>query len=154
MKRTALAGKSGLQYNALIRYIEFLETLRWVESIVDSGTWISITTIGRSFRKLLDRDDNPSEISEEILDKLSTQTHGLDLRSQREERGEYARDLTKTTGREADSGRSQSCLFCGNIIKKHVITKEIDGEKYSFDKRECATLFVKFRDIYGREFFS
>ena len=154
MKRTPLAGKSGLQYNALIRYIEFLETLRWVESIVDSGTWISITTIGRSFRKLLDRDDSPSEISEEILDKLSTQTHGIDLRSQREERGEYARDLTKTTNREAYSGRSQSCLFCGNIIKKHAITKEMDGEKYSFDKRECATLFMKFRDIYGREFFS
>lgn len=134
MKRTVLAGKARLNYTALIRYLKFLKTLRWVDFSADSGSLISITTIGRNFKKLLDREDGPQDISKEVLTQLAVLSE--------------EKPLARSEGKE----RSQSCLFCGNEIKNRAVNKEIDGITYSFDKRECANFFVKFKDVYGKEF--
>jgi predicted transcriptional regulator len=134
MKRTVLAGKARLNYSALIRYLKFLKTLRWVDFSSDSGSLISITNVGRSFRKMLDREDGPQDISQEALNQLAALAE--------------EKSSAKVAGKES----SQSCLFCGNIIAGRAIRKEVDGVTYSFDKRECATLFSKFRDVYGKEF--
>jgi predicted transcriptional regulator len=134
MKRTVLAGKARLNYSALIRYLKFLKTLRWVDFSSDSGSLISITAVGRSFRKLLDREDVPQDISKEVLNQLTWLTEEI--------------SPAKVTYNES----SESCLFCGNTIEGRVVSKEIDGVTYSFDKRECAVLFSKFRDVYGKEF--
>lgn len=133
-KRTVLAGKARLNYSALIRYLKFLKTLRWVDFTLDSGSLISITAVGRNFKKLLDREDAPQDISKEVLEQLAV------LSSEE-----------KPLVRNADRS-SRACLFCGNDIKGRAITKEIDGVTHSFDRRECATLFLKFRDVYGKEF--
>lgn len=135
-KRTSLAGKTGLNYSALIRYVDFLKMLKWVDFTGDSGNLISITTIGRSFKKILEREEGPEGISEEVLEKLMAQSQ----------------TVSRTLSKEEASNRNQSCLFCGNIIKKHAVTREVEGKKYSFDKSQCATLFMKLRDVYGREF--
>jgi hypothetical protein len=134
MKRTVLAGKARLNYSALIRYLKFLKTLRWVDFSSDSGSLISLTAIGRSFRKMLDREDAPQDISKEVLSQLAALAE--------------EKPSTKAAGKEPN----QSCLFCGNIIAGRAVSKEVDGVTYSFDKRECATLFSKFRDVYGKEF--
>lgn len=127
-KRTALAGKTGLNYAALIRYLNFLQTLRWIEFTSDS--LVSITAVGRSFRKLLDREEGPEGISQEVIAKLAEQPQ---------------------SNKAKDSG-NLSCLFCGKAIKKRAITKEVDGKTFSFDRSECATLFLKLRAAYGEEF--
>ena len=131
-KRTALAGKTGLNYAGLIRYLEFLKTLRWVEFISDTGGRVSITTVGRSFRRLLDREEGPEDISEEVLEGLVAQS--------------------QNSSKEASRGATPSCLFCGNAIGRRAITREVQGKTYTFDKSECAILFLKFRDVYGKEF--
>lgn len=128
-KRTALAGKTGLNYAALIRYLKFLQTLRWIEFTSDSSL-ISITAIGRSFRKLLDREEGPEDISEEVIAKLVEQPQA---------------------SKAEDTGK-MSCVFCGKAIKRRAITREVDGKTFSFDRSECATLFMKLRDAYGEEF--
>ena len=135
MKKTVLAGRARLNYSALIRYVRFLKTLRWVDSTSDSGNLISITAIGRSFKRLLEREDSPADISEEVLGGLLAQTR---------------RSAKAPASAEDNTG--PSCLFCGNVIKNRPVIKESEGKKYSFDKRECATLFMKFRDVYGKEF--
>lgn len=132
-KRTPLAGKTGLQFNGLIRYLEFLKMLKWVDFSSDSGSLVSITSVGRRFRRLLDR-EGPEDISEEVLEKLMEEPQG----------GQGPRTAT--------DGKSLSCLFCGNAIKRHAVTREIEGKMYSFDRSQCATLFLKFRDVYGKEF--
>lgn len=138
MKRTVLAGKARLNYAALIRYLKFLRRLKWVDFTSDSGSLISITNIGRSFQKLLEKEDSPPDLSEEVLERLLTV-------SQEE-------NIVKNKGKDTGRASRLSCLFCGKPIKARPITKEIEGETFSFDKRECATLFMKFRHLYGKEF--
>ena len=130
-KKTALAGKTGLNYSALIRYLKFLEMLRWVDFSPSAGSLISLTTVGRSFRKLLESEEGPEGISEQVLERLV-------MESQDE----------KALNRDGEP----SCLFCSNTIKRRAITREMNGKAYSFDKNECATLFMKFRSVYGKEF--
>lgn len=133
-KKTGLAGKTGLNYAALVRYIKFLRTLKWVDITSDQGSLVSITNVGRSFRKLLEQ-EGPQDISEEALLSL--------IQSQ-----------SKSSNVETASTSSSSCALCGTPIKKHLITREADGNEYFFDKSECARFFMKFRDVYGREFVS
>jgi predicted transcriptional regulator len=130
-KKTALAGKTGLNYSALIRYLKFLKMLRWVDFSPSAGSLISLTSVGRSFKKLLEDEEGPEGISEQVLERLV-------MESQDE----------KASNRDGEP----SCLFCGNIIKRRAITREVDGNTYSFDKNECATFFMKFRSVYGKEF--
>ena len=145
MKRTVLAGKARLNYSALVRYLKLLKTLRWIDS-TESDTLIQITNIGREFNKLLeDTDDHPSELSEDALERLM----------------EYSREKSDPeTGKveplfvksKESTTNNTSCMFCGNTIKSHGVVREVGGEKYSFDKRDCALLFMRFRDVYGKEF--
>lgn len=129
-KRTALAGKTGLNYAALIRYLKFLQRLRWIHFVPESGGLISITHVGRSFRSLLDSGDEPKDISDDVLDELLAQS---------------------PQSRASVVNGNLACLFCGNVIRGRAITREMDGKIYSFDKIDCATLFMKLRDVYGKE---
>ena len=142
-KKTLLAGKTGLNYAASIRYLKFLKTLRWIDYSPEPGSLISITSLGRTFRKILEGEEGegPSDISEEILDGLLI-----------ESRGKEASSESAGSTKKADMEVNQSCLVCGSIIGNRPVTKEIDGERHIFDRRECATLFMKFRDVYGKEF--
>ena len=46
-----------------------------------------------------------------------------------------------------------TCALCGKPIRHGAkIIEEIGGLTYSFDKGECATLFKKFRSVYGSAF--
>lgn len=128
-KRTALAGKTGLNYAALVRYIKFLQMLRWIEFASDSSL-VSITTVGRSFRKLLDREEGPEDISEEVIANL----------------------VEEPQSSNTEDSSKMSCVFCGKSIKRRAITREVEGKTFSFDRSECATLFLKLRDAYGEEF--
>ncbi len=143
MKRTVLAGRARLNYSALIRYLRLLETLRWTEA-KDSGSLITITNIGRSFNKLLEQPNGPSDISEDALERL--------VEFSREQNVASAKRDTSPSTKAKTSVASNSCMFCGNTIKDHNIIREIDGQKYSFDRRECSVLFMRFREAYGREF--
>ena len=51
-KKTSLAGKTGLNYATMIRYLEFLKMLQWVSYSRDSGT-ISLTWLGSQFSHIL-----------------------------------------------------------------------------------------------------
>lgn len=53
IKRTNLAGKTGLNYTACIRYINLLEKLLWIEIISDNYQSITITQKGEEVMKLL-----------------------------------------------------------------------------------------------------
>jgi CheY-like chemotaxis protein len=56
-KKTSLAGKTGLNYAAMMRYLGFLKMLQWVSYSGDSGT-VSLTWLGSQFRRILvDGDD-------------------------------------------------------------------------------------------------
>lgn len=148
MKKTVLAGRARLNYSALIRYLKFLRTLRWIDS-KDSDNLITITAIGRSFKKLLERSDGPSDLSEDSLERL------LAFSSERNAADSGASKLlaTGSVTEKKKNLENPSCLFCGNAIgKRQAITRELDGTEYLFDKRECATLFMKFKDVYGDEF--
>lgn len=148
MKRTVLAGRARLNYSALMRYLKLLKTLRWVES-KDSDSSIGITNRGKSFSKLLERTDGPTDISEDSLEGLLGFYRGQNRVGTNDDKGPSTNTVMKTKM----SAGSRSCMFCGNTIKSHRdVTREIDGEKYSFDKRECAILFMRFRDAYGKEF--
>lgn len=154
MKKTVLAGRARLNYSALIRYLKFLRTLRWIDS-KDSDNLITITAIGRSFKKLLERSDGPSDLSEDSLERLlafSSERNAAD--SGAGASGGAGRLLATGSVTETKKNLdSQSCLFCGNAIGKgRAVTRELDGTEYLFDKRECATLFMKFKDVYGDEF--
>lgn len=128
-KRTALAGKTGLNYAALIRYLKFLQRLKWIDFVSESGGMISITQVGRSFRSLLDSGE-PKDISDDVLDKLLAQS---------------------SQSRVSVDNGNLACLFCGNVIRGRAITREMDDKTYSFDKIDCATFFMKLRDVYGKE---
>lgn len=143
MKRTVLAGRARLNYSALIRYLKLLETLRWIEA-KDSGSLIAITNIGRSFNKLLEQPNGPSDISEDALERL--------VELSREKNVTRASTATPPSSKPNTRGTSNSCILCGSTIKSHYVIREIDGEKYSFDRRECAVLFMRFRDVYGKGF--
>lgn len=51
-KKTSLAGKTGLNYAAMMRYLGFLKMLQWVSYSGDSGT-VSLTWLGSQFRRIL-----------------------------------------------------------------------------------------------------
>ena len=138
MKRTVLAGKARLNFAALIRYLKFLKRLKWIDFTSDSGSLVSITNIGRSFQKLLEKEENPPDLSEEVLEKLVAASEQENMR--------------RKGGDTGSASRPSSCLFCGKPIKARAVRKEIEGETFSFDRRECATLFMKFRHLYGKEF--
>jgi CheY-like chemotaxis protein/predicted transcriptional regulator len=55
MKKTNLAGKTGLNYPNCIRYIELLSALGWVRSSNDGENHIYLTENGMYFRSLLSR---------------------------------------------------------------------------------------------------
>jgi predicted transcriptional regulator len=46
VNRTNLAGKSGLNYNKCIRYVNLLQVLGWVEVIFDDGYFVIVTEKG------------------------------------------------------------------------------------------------------------
>lgn len=142
-KKTVLAGKTGLNYAALVRYISFLGILRWVSFSSNSGSGVSITPLGRNFKNILE-EEMPDEISEDVLNRLLMQVRD----------SEKARPMSPEaiSGPSAKAGNRPTCLFCGNTIKARSIAKEIDGETYFFDKHECIVLFTRFRDLYGNEF--
>lgn len=54
MKRTTLAGKTRLNYLVLMKYLEFLKSLYWVDSPATSSN-VSITSMGSTFRELIAR---------------------------------------------------------------------------------------------------
>lgn len=149
MKRTVLAGRARLNYSALIRYLRLLKTLRWVES-KDSSSSIGITNLGKSFHKLLEGTDGPTDISEDSLERVLGFYRGQNFVRDNEDKAPSTNIVMKS---KINAESEKSCMFCGNPIKSHQgVTREIDGEKYSFDKRECAILFMRFRDAYGKEF--
>lgn len=149
MKKTVLAGKARLNYAALVRYVKFLQTLRWVDSTADSSAnLITITAIGRSFKKLLERQESPSDISEEVLVRLVAQSN------EQKPKVQAGGMQTKSLEIGVDNKAGVACYICGTAIKGRSVTREVEDKKYFFDKRECATLFVKFRDVYGSEFLS
>ena len=51
-KKTSLAGKTGLNYAAMMRYLGFLKMLQWVSYSQDSGT-VSLTWLGSQFKHIL-----------------------------------------------------------------------------------------------------
>lgn len=51
-KKTFLAGKTGLNYATMIRYLGFLKMLQWVSYSQNSGT-VSLTWLGSQFRIIL-----------------------------------------------------------------------------------------------------
>jgi predicted transcriptional regulator len=149
MKRTVLAGRARLNYSALIRYLRLLKTLRWIDSKDSDSSIIAITNVGRSFNKLLEQTGGgPSDISEEALERLLAFSREQNLAE-----GNLGKHLPKNAVTKAKTMTgSRSCSFCGNTLGSHEVTREIDGERYSFDRRECAILFMRFRDAYGKEF--
>lgn len=57
MKRTKLAGSTGLNYGTCVRYVEFLQLLRWVSLSQEYGGLVSLTPMGREFSILLEQID-------------------------------------------------------------------------------------------------
>jgi CheY-like chemotaxis protein/predicted transcriptional regulator len=55
VKRTNLAGKTGLNYIVCLRYISFMKTLSWVDVVIDDNQteYISITPVGRRIGEAL-----------------------------------------------------------------------------------------------------
>lgn len=45
------------------------------------------------------------------------------------------------------------CAMCGKAIAKPLIVEQVDGLEYAFDSGDCATIFKKFRSLYGENFF-
>jgi CheY-like chemotaxis protein len=67
-KKTSLAGKTGLNYAAMMRYLGFLKMLQWVSYSGDSGT-VSLTWLGSQFRRILvDGDQNLQGMQKEEMD--------------------------------------------------------------------------------------
>lgn len=46
MKRTNLSGKSGLNYDKCIKYVNLMQRFGWVEIIPDAGHHVNITEKG------------------------------------------------------------------------------------------------------------
>ena len=46
------------------------------------------------------------------------------------------------------------CIMCGKVIleQKNKILTEIDGNKYTFDNKDCEIFFKKFKSLYGDMF--
>ncbi len=53
IKRTQLAGKTGLNYNKCIKYINLLKILGWVDVIFDETYYVAITQSGKDTTKSL-----------------------------------------------------------------------------------------------------
>lgn len=58
-KKTALAGKTGLNYATLMRYLEFLKLLQWIDYSHESGM-VSLTEAGRQFHSVLSDSKRPN----------------------------------------------------------------------------------------------
>ena len=52
-RKTNLATKSGLNYNACLKYIDMLKLLEWIDITHNKSTLISITTLGREINERL-----------------------------------------------------------------------------------------------------
>lgn len=70
MKRTTLAGKTGLNYVVCLKYVSFMKTLGWIELAkeVDGNEHVSVTHVGRQVASalsdfLLGKDNSPVEYS-------------------------------------------------------------------------------------------
>ncbi len=53
IKRTQLAGKTGLNYNKCIKYINLLKILGWADVIFDETYYVTITQSGKDAAKSL-----------------------------------------------------------------------------------------------------
>jgi predicted transcriptional regulator len=53
IKRTNLAGRSGLNYNKCIGYINLLDQLGWINLVFDAGVWF--VSISRQGIEVIDR---------------------------------------------------------------------------------------------------
>lgn len=77
MKRTKLAGRTGLNYGTCVRYVEFLNLLRWVTLSQEYGSMVSLTQTGREFSILLQQVD-PADMTDvtaenvELVDQSNT----------------------------------------------------------------------------------
>ena len=69
MKRTKLAGRTGLNYGTCVRYVEFLNLLRWVTLSQEYGSLVSLTQTGREFGLLLQQID-PADMTDVTAENI------------------------------------------------------------------------------------
>ena len=53
------------------------------------------------------------------------------------------------------SGNQETkCAMCGKTISQttQVLTETIDGNNYTFDNKDCALFFKRFKSLYGGSF--
>jgi len=46
----------------------------------------------------------------------------------------------------------QKCALCGRVLASNMITEQIGGRSYTFDKEGCMLLFKRFKSVYGDDF--
>jgi predicted transcriptional regulator len=147
IKKTALSTKTGLNYGGLVRYLKFLRLLGWINftaSDQDASYVVSITDIGRSFKDILEKEEEildekkvngsmeevglgPLNISTDVLDEIA-------LPGQEKVRPNLLKRMdTKTTIVSDTSGVKPTTLSSRTSMKK----REEDGPHK--DKEQAAS---------------
>ncbi len=70
IRKTALASKTGLNYAALIRYLDLLKTLQWVEFTSSEFNLVTLTWLGRKFKQTIVDGDTSSGIAIKELEQF------------------------------------------------------------------------------------
>jgi len=55
-----------------------------------------------------------------------------------------------------DEELQYKCALCGKSLRDQetatLVEETVDGTNYSFDRRDCAIMFKRFKGVYGDEF--
>jgi len=70
IRKTALASKTGLNYAALMRYLDLLKTLQWVEFTSSEFNLVTLTWLGRKFKQTMVDGDTSSGIAIKELERF------------------------------------------------------------------------------------